>query len=139
VVVARFISAAKKGEDSVVTEYLTDKEFNITPHEVDATGETALHWASRTGMTSTVELLLQHGAKVNAKDLSGETPLHKAAWRNQTETVEELIKHGASIEETNKEGKKPIDLATDYKTRVALLPKDEDTEDTEEREDDDSD
>jgi hypothetical protein len=35
-------------------------------------------------VTSTVELLLQHGAKVNAKDTNGETPLHKAAWRNQT-------------------------------------------------------
>eukprot|EP00026_Physarum_polycephalum_P017727 Phypoly_transcript_19050.p1 GENE.Phypoly_transcript_19050~~Phypoly_transcript_19050.p1 ORF type:complete len:135 (+),score=22.87 Phypoly_transcript_19050:77-481(+) len=112
VVVARFISAAKKGEDEVVKEYLTDKEFNITPHEVDATGETALHWAARTGMISTVELLLSHGAKVNAKDTSGETPLHKAAWRNQTETVEVLIEHGASIDETSKDGKKPYDLAT---------------------------
>jgi len=139
VVVGRFISAARKGEDSVVEEYLTDKEFNITVNEVDNQGETALHWASRTGSTSTVELLIKHGAKVNVKDNKGETPLHKAAWRNQTEAVEELIARGANIEATNNEGKKPIDLATEYDTRRALLPKASAAEDTAAREDEDSD
>lgn len=52
VVVARFINAARKGEDSVVLEYLTDKEFNIDPHVKDHLGETALHWAARTGSIS---------------------------------------------------------------------------------------
>jgi len=138
--VARFLSAARKGEDSVIEEYLGDASYQVTVGVSDSLGETALHQAARTGNTSTVELLLRLGAKVNTKDNSLETPLHKAAWRNHTDTVEVLVAAGASIDDQNKEGKKPIDLAKDYDTRRALLPKEEaGEEETNQREDEDSD
>jgi ankyrin repeat protein len=43
-------------------------------------GETALHRAAAFGTLTSVEMLLKHGADVNAKDARGETPLEWASW-----------------------------------------------------------
>ena len=42
----RFLSAAKKGEDSLIEEYLAD---GGAVDVMDSLGETALHWAARAG------------------------------------------------------------------------------------------
>jgi len=38
-----------------------------------------------------VELLVQNGAQVNAKDVSGQTPLHLSCARGNVAIVEQLI------------------------------------------------
>lgn len=38
-----------------------------------------MHWAAYKGHIETVEILLQHGADINAKDRNQYTPLHVAA------------------------------------------------------------
>ena len=45
-------------------------------HFLDQTG---LHLATYFGHTRVVELLLEHGADINAVNQCGDTPLHKAA------------------------------------------------------------
>ncbi|KAL6229079.1 hypothetical protein BDW75DRAFT_250178 [Aspergillus navahoensis] len=47
-------------------------------HAVDANGSTPLHLAVRSGLRSTVTLLLERGASVSATDNAGFTPLHYA-------------------------------------------------------------
>ena len=44
-------------------------------------GQTALHWASRAGLTNTVPFLLRNGADIDATDKMGQTPLMGACDR----------------------------------------------------------
>jgi cytohesin len=65
----------------------------------DEEGLTALHLAARQGRKDAVELLLAHGANINARltGWPGWTPLHEAAAANQKEVAELLITKGADI------------------------------------------
>jgi uncharacterized protein len=53
------------------------------------------HYPSREADPQIVNLLLQKGADVNAKDRNGETALKKAQRRGSAQIVEMLKKHGA--------------------------------------------
>ncbi|XP_065319270.1 protein phosphatase 1 regulatory subunit 12A-like isoform X5 [Gordionus sp. m RMFG-2023] len=59
------------------------------------TGATALHVASAKGYTSVIELLLEAGVNIDARDYDGWTPLHAACHWNQKEAVRTLLNHGA--------------------------------------------
>lgn len=61
--------------------------------------------------SSLLELLLQHGATVNAKDSLGYTALHWAACNLHVNCVRFLIKHGANVNAKANDGKTPLDLA----------------------------
>jgi ankyrin repeat protein len=53
-----------------------------------------LHWAALNGPKDLAELLLAHGADVNAQDITGATPFHAAmAWGHE-EAAELLRQHG---------------------------------------------
>lgn len=46
-----------------------------------------------------VEMLLEHGADVNTRDVNGRTPLFVACSNGHDDTVNSLIKHGAVLDE----------------------------------------
>ena len=48
----------------------------------------AMHMAAATGMTAVVKVLVESGAKVNARNLEWETPLHLAAECGAEDLVE---------------------------------------------------
>lgn len=95
----------------------------------DKHGHSPLHWASKRGYGDIVQLLLNSGANIHAKEgetddqisgwiqwlwakkFTGHTPLHRAAKSGQLEIVGLLIAHGASVNEINAEGKTPLDYA----------------------------
>jgi ankyrin repeat protein len=56
-------------------------------------GETPLHLAAETGQKGVAELLLMHGADVNAKNTDGLTPLHLAARGGYKKVIELLHQH----------------------------------------------
>lgn len=56
---------------------------------------TPLLWAAMKGNTAVMEVLLQHGADIGAKDFHGYTALHRAAQGNHAEAVKFLLAHGA--------------------------------------------
>ena len=58
---------------------------------------TALIWASRNGHTNTVEMILNMGADVNAKDNSSNTALIRASKNGHTETATMLLENGADV------------------------------------------
>ena len=68
---------------------------------------TPLHKAAQSGNAEVAELLLKHGAAVEARDKNGFTPLHTAASFNQTKVVDVLLRSGA-----NKEARDSINMAT---------------------------
>jgi len=51
-------------------------------YEYDHVGETALHWAAKRNRVENVKLLIQSGAKINARDMGGRTPLFLACKNN---------------------------------------------------------
>jgi ankyrin repeat protein len=64
------------------------------------------------GFVSILRQLLQHGAKVNAKDNTGSTPLHRAAGAGKAEAVQVLVEEGnAKVDAKDKTGATPLFVA----------------------------
>jgi uncharacterized protein len=57
-------------------------------------GETALHRAAAFGSDETVQLLLDAGATVDARDVNGDTPLGWASWYTRPDTVLRKLCYG---------------------------------------------
>jgi len=103
------IKAAKAGAATRVAELLKQDPKLISA--VDTDGSTPLHCATWKGHLKVVEVLLAHGADVNAhnkNDHWGTTPLHAAAHGNQRAIAELLIAHGADIRAINLNGRTPL-------------------------------
>jgi len=75
-------------------------------------GRTALHEAAEAGQLSTVHLLVQNGARVDATDKWRSTPLHLAAARGHVEVCVALLEYGADLLKVNGHGLTPLQLAT---------------------------
>ena len=73
--------------------------------------QTPLFWAAERGRRELVELLIRHGADVNARapdrsrstkgDQTGKTPLHVAAEGGHTAVIQTLLEKGANIDATD--------------------------------------
>jgi ankyrin repeat protein len=55
-------------------------------------GETPLHRAAAFGTPTAIEMLLKHGADVEAKDANGETPLMWASWHRRPGDILEKLR-----------------------------------------------
>ncbi|KAA0145905.1 hypothetical protein FNF29_08348 [Cafeteria roenbergensis] len=77
---------------------------------VRATTKTAVIKAAIAGHKDTMELLLDRGADLDAKDHSGNTALLVAADRGHKDTVELLLDRGADLEAKNSAGKNALAL-----------------------------
>ena len=92
-------------------------DVNITTKN----GQTPLHWAvnrnDHRGDKDLVELLLKHGANVNAKaantsvDWEGWTPFHVACRNGNKAIVEMLLAKGANVNAKTDKGYTPLSLA----------------------------
>jgi ankyrin repeat protein len=72
-----------------------------------------------------MELLINNGANINARNRSGMTPLHAAALMGQYKAVELLVNKGADVNAKNNEGITPLQIASrkGYQSIVTLLEK----------------
>eukprot|EP01036_Dinobryon_divergens_P031034 gene31034-40371_t len=84
------------------------------------TGWTALHRAAYNGHMTTVSLLLQQGADIQAKTNEGWTVLHEAAVNGHTAIVALILEQGADIGSMNNNGKRAVDLAKKEETKNLL-------------------
>jgi len=57
-------------------------------------GETALHRAAAFASEETIQLLLEAGARVDARDVNGDTPLGWASWYTRADTVLRKLCYG---------------------------------------------
>jgi ankyrin repeat protein len=80
--------------------------------------------ATAKGHSDIVELLLMHGAEVNAQDKQGLTPLHYATLVNNPDAVKTLLDHAANANaKDNNVGDTPLIMAVakGYEGVVKLL------------------
>ena len=82
------IEAVKKHLDAGVDIHVLDKKYGFAP----------LHYAAEGGYNEIVELLIDKGANVNAKDENGATPQDLAIQFKEFETASLLRKHGGKHE-----------------------------------------
>lgn len=98
----------------------------------DNNGQTMLHWAvnrdNHRGDKALIELLLNHGADVNAKAAStsggwaGWAPLHVACYNGAQDIVELLLARGADVNARADNGKTPMAVAqSNDKERIVDL------------------
>lgn len=86
--------AACFGQIDCLSFYL-DQGLVCNLESTDDDLETPMHYASRFGMASVVELLHRHGGNVNATSRHGLTPLHLATMLQHLNAVQALLKLGA--------------------------------------------
>ncbi|KAK2974191.1 hypothetical protein RJ640_021482, partial [Escallonia rubra] len=85
-----------------------DNEHQLMDEFLD--GCSLLHLACQTADIGMVELLLQHGADINASDSRGQTPLHQSIIRGRIATTKLLLTRGANPLAVDREGKTPLQL-----------------------------
>ena len=84
-------------------------------------GWSALHEAVRAGSTESVEMLLEHGARVSATSAAGTSALHFACHAGSLEIAERIIEaDGALIHARDHEGWTPLHSAS-FAGHAALL------------------
>lgn len=91
------VAAAGRGDTEACRELLRDASPN-GPWEPSHPCETPLHAAARRGELATVELLLEHGAKVTAGTKAQVLPLHGAAQHGHLAVIDRLVQAGAPLD-----------------------------------------
>ena len=116
-------------------------KFLVVEHsqDINARGfdrkETALHVALRRGHVAVAQLLLEHGADVDARDDAGFTPLLLASREGHAALVRILFEHGADTEARDNDKRTSLFLAVEddhVETVHILLEHGADTEAREE-------
>jgi uncharacterized protein len=93
----------------------------LAPRQIEAMdgdGKTALHLAAGAcdadddnageAAAAATELLLQRGARVDARDIEGAVPLHDAARRRHLEVMRLLLDHGAEVDAQDHDAWTPL-------------------------------
>lgn len=110
-------AAAMDGEINKVKKYLSS---GADPDAVDSSGYTALHYAARSGHRQICEMLLDHGANVNAMTRSGgATPLHRAAYQGHVQVTQLFVQRGADVTLRDSDGMTALHKAAE-RSKVAI-------------------
>ncbi len=88
-------------------EHGRDPNLGFPESDDDYRGS-AFHMAAAAGAEPFVTLMIQYGAKLNARTIRSETPLHLAATSGSVETVRALITAGADIGSRTEQGVSPV-------------------------------
>jgi cytohesin len=85
--------------------------------------DTPLHFAVRNGHADVIDLLLDHGADLDARDEDGCSPLLRAVKAGRFELAKRLLDRGADVHTFNGLGETPLHRAVDQGNRplAALL------------------
>uniref|UniRef100_A0AC35THI1 Non-specific serine/threonine protein kinase n=1 Tax=Rhabditophanes sp. KR3021 TaxID=114890 RepID=A0AC35THI1_9BILA len=104
-----FMKAVKHGHLEFARDLLIFHDHSLQDAE---TGDTALHYAVRTGERDVIELVLDNFCfLMSCKNKLGQTPIHIASTNGYTEVVSALISHGADIFQFDKDGHTALHLA----------------------------
>lgn len=111
----QLIHWTKQGDIEQLEKNLQEKRFKKALNEPDSDGWTALHWAA-SFKSSTIPILLKHGANLHLKDNDGCTPLHLTCRHSKTKGTKVLINAGANVNEEDKFKRTPLHRAARFGT-----------------------
>ncbi|KAL9119608.1 MAG: hypothetical protein Q9187_003841 [Circinaria calcarea] len=100
--------ACRQSERTDVIKFLLAQRVDAKSKTKDEYPTTALHLAAQYGSLSTVTLLLENNADIEATDFIGETPIFDSVRRNHPEIVEHLVTKRAKVDVTNDFGGTPL-------------------------------
>ena len=119
---------ASANPDSKAFKYILSVS---TPEEINKRSKsksTALHWASRNGLSEHASLLIKAGAEVDPKTDSGFTPLHLSAdirneylINNHVATARVLLENGADVNSVDNRGESTLTLVAEYSSPEYIL------------------
>ena len=111
-----FCCAAELGDVRRCGLYLAAGVPACTPaaDEYDTGHAIPLHIACAHNQFEVVDLLLDHGAAIAAKNGDHDTPLHIACRRNSVEVVRLLLVRGSTTDEENHAGETPLHIACEH-------------------------
>ncbi len=89
-------------------------------NEPSSNGNTALHWAIKTGKEVYAILLLEAGANCNVANSRGERPLHFAALHDTDNLVGALLRKKTYINAWDNDGKTALDWAISKKKNACI-------------------
>ncbi|KAL8958135.1 MAG: hypothetical protein Q9193_004747 [Seirophora villosa] len=104
-------TAAARGETEIL-EYLLGLHPDINIKGIRLAEDTPLALAARSGQTGSVEVLLDRGADIHARDKYDYTPIMIAAHERHAETVKTLLAHGADPNDESASGETLLLLAS---------------------------
>lgn len=108
------VEKALMGQKKESLQFLLANDVG-SANRVYANGKTLMHRAlSMQNGAMWMNVLLSHGAKVDAMDNAGETPLAYAIQRNRTDLVAFLIKKNANVNRVDAYGNRPLHIAARY-------------------------
>ena len=93
-----------------MVEYLLKKD---ALQLMDAAGNVPLHIAASVGNADVAEMLIKHGAEVDAVNKEGDRPLHLAAETGNLPTVLCLLGHGAQVDSSGWRGSSALHAASE--------------------------
>eukprot|EP00743_Colponemidia_sp_Colp-15_P007748 GILK01008390.1.p1 GENE.GILK01008390.1~~GILK01008390.1.p1 ORF type:complete len:271 (+),score=38.46 GILK01008390.1:67-879(+) len=100
--------AAYQGDSNLIRRYFQNATIDVE----DAYGNTALHWAAKSGNVSTIQLLLELGASANSRNKErGSSPLHWATTASHLGAVELLLDAKADVNIKNFNDETPLHWA----------------------------
>ena len=106
------IEACSKRDISRVLELLDEDLVKVNAKKKIRNGSTtAMIEAVRSGSSEIVELLIEHGSKLDIRDDGNFTPFHWACYRNDLDICYLLIQNGADLDAKHSDGTTAFHLA----------------------------
>jgi ankyrin repeat protein len=102
--------AVSKSHHNIV-RLLLDESANMSA-TLDRTGQTAIHLAARDSDVGMIQLLLDRGADIEAKDGAGISALQFASYSGKLGIVKCLLENGADVHVCASDGSTPLQIAS---------------------------
>ncbi|KAM0283136.1 hypothetical protein ACHAQH_002617 [Verticillium albo-atrum] len=91
-----------------------------TPRYDKSEPEPLLHAAARLGNRQVIQMLLDHGADINARDTEGRTPLHSAIEAYKGDAIIFLLEAGVDVNAHDQQGRTALSMAVQFNCEKAV-------------------
>ena len=105
-----FFVACSRGDIDKAVEFIRKSNEDLR-QAIDPSLKTGLHFAAREGHIALVEVLIQKGFNVNARDRTLKTPLHYACLQGHETVADVLLKNKADIMAKDSSGRTAFHFA----------------------------